>query len=157
MENNKIYIKDIIIESIITSVIGVIFYCILEACGNNFIVALCDATQNRLNMDLKVILIATYLVSFTNLWIKYNREKNLWTSMFLKVICSAVIYVCILSIFTYSNLITKFILMFITITISQVLEKVAFKFLKTSAILDDIFKYINIFLAIILFIYSIFR
>ena len=149
------YVKEAFIECFVVFSISFILYAIQES-RNNIIVSLFDATQHRIYLDLKNLMIATYIYTFFNFWIKEKREKNLWSAISIKIIFQTIIYVIFLSIFRYEPLYKKYAILSVCIILAQIIEKLCLRYLKTSKKVDEILKYINVFLVILFIIFVIF-
>lgn len=156
--NNSIsikYIEDVLIEIFSILSISCLLY-LFEESKYSIVVSFMDATQHRIAIDFKNLVIATYLYTFFNFCIKEKREKNLWSAITIKLIVQSVLYITILNVMKYEPLYVKYLVLAIVICVSKILEIIALKFFRTSSKLDDALKYANVFGFIFFVIFVLF-
>ena len=150
----SMYFKNIVIELFVILSISIIGYMVVES-STNIVVSLLDCTSNRINLDIKIIMFATYIYTFFSFCIKENREKNLWSALTIKLLIQFIMYITILNIYKYQPLYFKFMVLGVTIIIAQLIENMSLKYLNTNNKLDEILKYVNILIVILFIIYFI--
>ena len=99
-ECNKLkhFSKETVLDIILVCIIGTIFHFAYEFSGRNILVALFSAVNESIWEHIKIACMSIYIVSFIKMAIKEKRDKNLWISLFFKIIS----IIIIIPIFFYS-------------------------------------------------------
>ena len=160
-ECNKLkhFSKETVLDIILVCIIGTVFHFAYEFSGRNILVALFSAVNESIWEHIKIACMSIYIVSFIKMAIKEKRDKNLWISLFFKIIS----IIIIIPIFFYSYrailgieiLYLDLIILYISIIISEIVENYVKKCLVISSKVEDIYKYVNI-IVILIFVIFIF-
>ena len=87
------------------------------------------------------------------MWIEERRKDNLWTSLFFKVITINYMLLSFIRIYKLINVETIIAIIFLellSIVIAQIIEYVIQKKITVTSKTEEVFKYLNILIAIIL-------
>lgn len=146
----KLFSKEFFIDIITISIIGTLLHFLYEFSGGNLLVAIFSAVNESVWEHIKIAVIPTYIVAIAKMWILEDRKCNLWSSLFLKIVTLIILipllfysYQAILKI---ESVIIDIAIFYISIIISEFIEYIIQSKVKVSAKLDDIFKYLNIFM-----------
>lgn len=156
--NFKHFSKESVIDIILICIIGTIFHFAYEFSGRNILVALFSAVNESIWEHIKIACMSIYIVSFIKMAIKEKRDKNLWISLFFKIIS----IIIIIPIFFYSYrsilgievLYLDLIILYISIIISEIVENYVKRCLVISSKVEDIYKYVNIIVILIFVIFT---
>ncbi len=137
-----------IIEILVIFIVAIMLHFTFEFSGRNIFVALFSATNESIWEHIKIVVMSTYIVTLVSLSLFEKREYNLWTALFFEVLSQILALTILLyfykKIFLVENLIIVSIVLVISLIISKIVECYIEQKFKTSAKLDEIFKYLNI-------------
>lgn len=149
----KFFAKDFLVDIVCICIIGTLLHFLYEFSGGNLLVAMFSATNESIVEHIKIAVISTYIVAIVKMWIEEKRKYNLWSSLFFKFITQIIILTILF--FSYQNIIQienrllDILIFYISIILSEAVECIIEQKLKISAKVEDILKYINIFIIII--------
>ncbi len=151
-KESSFYTKENFTDMILITILSVLLYSILEFNGGNFLATLFSGINRSLILNVRIVAISTYIVSLFKMWIQMVRKPNLWTSLFVKVIV-LVIFVFLLetiyiTLIGFQSLILDILVLIVSQIISQIVEWLIEKKFRTTPKIEDVFKYLNIFLFI---------
>ena len=104
----KFFGKESLIDIIVISIIGTILHFAFEFSGGNLLVALFSAVNESVWEHIKIAVWYIYILSLIKMAIKEERECNLWSSLFFKVLTVVILiptlYYLYKAIFIVENL-----------------------------------------------------
>lgn len=156
----KLFSKEFFIDIVVVSILGTLLHFLYEFSGGNLLVAIFSAVNESIWEHIKIAVMPTYIVAIFKMWIIEERKCNLWTSLFAKVL--TLIIIIPLLFYSYKainnteNLIIDIAIFYISIIISEFIEYIIQNKVEVSAKVEDIFKYLNIFLVIIFALFTFF-
>lgn len=154
----KFFSKESLVEILVTSILGTILHFTFEFSGKNILVALFSAVNESVWEHIKIAVWAIYIVSLVKMAVKENRECNLWSSLFYKVISITIIipllYYTYKAIFIVENLIIDIVIFYIAIIISRLVEVIVQNKFKISAKVEDVYKYLNLGVMLLFVIFT---
>lgn len=146
----KLFSKEFFIDIIATSIIGTLLHFLFEFSGGNFLVAIFSAVNESVWEHIKIAVIPTYVVAIFKLAIIEERKCNLWISLFFKVITLIILIPLLFygyqMILKTESVVIDIAIFYISIVVSEFIEYLVQKNRNISAKLEDIFKYLNLFL-----------
>lgn len=156
----KLFNKEVIIDIIVISIIGTLLHFLYEFSGRNLLVAIFSAVNESVWEHIKIAVIPTYIVALVKMWIIEDRKYNLWTALFFKVITLIILIPLLFygyqAIIKIESVILDIAIFYISIITSEIIEYFIQKKFKVSANLEDVFKYLNIFLIGIFVLFTFF-
>lgn len=147
------FILNEIIDIVIIAIITVIIQFLLGFKSGNFLSSLVCGINTSVYSQLKTISCALYLTSFVKMWIDENRKDNLWTSLFFKIIVATLILATITRVYKLyfvETIIIDIVLNCISIIISQIIEIIIQKYIRITSNIEEVFKYLNILLVLLI-------
>lgn len=154
----KFFSKESLVDIIVISIIGMVLHFTFEFSGGNLLVALFSAVNESVWEHIKIAVWAIYLVSLVKMAIKEERECNLWSSLFFKVLTVIILipalYYLYKAIFVVENLIVDIAIFYIAIIISRLVEVTVQNKFKISAKVEDVYKYINLGIILLFIIFT---
>lgn len=152
----KFFTKDFLVDMICICIVGTLLHFLYEFSGGNLLVAMFSATNESIVEHIKIAVISTYIVAIVKMWIEEKRKYNLWSSLFFKFITQIIILTILFfsyqKIIQVENRLLDILIFYVSIILSEVVECMIEQKLKISAKVEDILKYINIFIIIIFII-----
>lgn len=149
----KFFTKDFLVDMICICIVGTLLHFLYEFSGGNLLVAMFSATNESIVEHIKIAVISTYIVAIVKMWIEEKRKYNLWSSLFFKFITQIIILTILFfsyqKIIQVENRILDILIFYVSIILSEVVECMIEQKLKISAKVEDVLKYINIFIIII--------
>ncbi len=143
----------IAIDVLITWIITIIIEIGLGIKNGNLIVSLFDGTNINIYSHIIAVSCALFIENIAKMWIEERRKDNLWTSLFFKVITVNFMLLSCIRIYKVINvetIIAIIILELLSIAIAQIIEYVIQKKITVTSKTEEVFKYLNILIAIIL-------
>lgn len=121
--------------------------------NGNLIVSLFDGTNINIYSHIIAVSCALFIENLAKMWIEERRKDNLWTSLFFKVITINFMLLSFIRIYKLINVETIIAIIFLellSIVIAQIIEYVIQKKITVTSKTEEVFKYLNILIAIIL-------
>lgn len=121
--------------------------------NGNLIVSLFDGTNIKIYSHIIAVSCALFIENLAKMWIEERRKDNLWTSLFFKVITINYMLLSFIRIYKLINVETIIAIIFLellSIVIAQIIEYVIQKKITVTSKTEEVFKYLNILIAIIL-------
>ena len=144
----KFFSKESLVDIIVTSIIGTVLHFTFEFSGKNLLVALFSAVNESVWEHIKIAVWAIYIVALVKMAIKEEREYNLWSSLFFKVLTVIILipalYYLYKAIFIVENLIVDMAIFYISIILSRLVEVIVQNKFRISAKVEDVYKYLNL-------------
>ncbi len=151
-KESSFYTKENFTDMILITILSVLLYSILEFNGGNFLATLFSGINRSLILNVRIVAISTYIVSLFKMWIQMVRKPNLWTSLFVKVIVLAIFVflfeIIYINLIGFQSLMLDILVLIVSQIISQIVEWLIEKKFRTTPKIEDVFKYLNIFLFI---------
>lgn len=143
----------IAIDVLIIWIITIIIEIGLGIKNGNLIVSLFDGTNINIYSHIIAVSCALFIENLAKMWIEERRKDNLWTSLFFKVITVNFMLLSCIRIYKVINvetIIAIIILELLSIAIAQIIEYLIQKKITVTSKTEEVFKYLNILIAIIL-------
>lgn len=143
----------IAIDVLIIWIITIIIEIGLGIKNGNLIVSLFDGTNIKIYSHIIAVSCALFIENLAKMWIEERRKDNLWTSLFFKVITINYMLLSFIRIYKLINVETIIAIIFLellSIVIAQIIEYVIQKKITVTSKTEEVFKYLNILIAIIL-------
>lgn len=143
----------IAIDVLIIWIITIIIEIGLGIKNGNLIVSLFDGTNINIYSHIIAVSCALFIENLAKMWIEERRKDNLWTSLFFKVITINFMLLSFIRIYKVINVETIIAIIFLellSIVIAQIIEYVIQKKITVTSKTEEVFKYLNILIAIIL-------
>ena len=143
----------IAIDVLIIWIITIIIEIGLGIKNGNLIVSLFDGTNINIYSHIIAVSCALFIENLAKMWIEERRKDNLWTSLFFKVITVNFMLLSFIRIYKVINVETIIAIIFLellSIAIAQIIEYVIQKKITVTSKTEEVFKYLNILIAIIL-------
>ncbi len=143
----------IAIDVLIIWIITIIIEIGLGIKNGNLIVSLFDGTNINIYSHIIAVSCALFIENLAKMWIEERRKDNLWTSLFFKVITVNFMLLSFIRIYKVINVETIIAIIFLellSIVIAQIIEYVIQKKITVTSKTEEVFKYLNILIAIIL-------
>lgn len=143
----------IAIDVLILWIITIIIEIGLGIKNGNLIVSLFDGTNINIYSHIIAVSCALFIENLAKMWIEERRKDNLWTSLFFKVITVNFMLLSFIRIYKVINVETIIAIIFLellSIVIAQIIEYVIQKKITVTSKTEEVFKYLNILIAIIL-------
>ena len=154
----KLFSKEFFIDIVVVSILGTLLHFLYEFSGGNLLVAIFSAVNESIWEHIKIAVMPTYIVAIFKMWIIEERKCNLWISLFAKIITLIIVIPLLFygykAITNTENLIIDIVIFYVSIIISEFVEYLIQNKIEVSAKLEDVFKYINIFLVIIFVLFT---
>lgn len=143
----------IAIDVLIIWIITIIIEIGLGIKNGNLIVSLFDGTNIKIYSHIIAVSCALFIENLAKMWIEERRKDNLWTSLFFKVITINFMLLSFIRIYKVINVETIIAIIFLellSIVIAQIIEYLIQKKITVTSKTEEVFKYLNILIAIIL-------
>lgn len=143
----------IAIDVLIIWIITIIIEIGLGIKNGNLIVSLFDGTNINIYSHIIAVSCALFIENLAKMWIEERRKDNLWTSLFFKVITINFMLLSFIRIYKVINVETIIAIIFLellSIVIAQIIEYLIQKKITVTSKTEEVFKYLNILIAIIL-------
>ena len=143
----------IAIDVLIIWIITIIIEIGLGIKNGNLIVSLFDGTNINIYSHIIAVSCALFIENLAKMWIEERRKDNLWTSLFFKVITVNFMLLSFIRIYKVINVETIIAIIFLellSIVIAQIIEYLIQKKITVTSKTEEVFKYLNILIAIIL-------
>ena len=143
----------IAIDVLIIWIITIIIEIGLGIKNGNLIVSLFDGTNINIYSHIIAVSCALFIENLAKMWIEERRKDNLWTSLFFKVITINFMLLSCIRIYKVINVETIIAIIFLellSIVIAQIIEYLIQKKITVTSKTEEVFKYLNILIAIIL-------
>ena len=153
-----LFSKEFFLDIIVISILGTLLHFLYEFSGGNFLVAIFSAVNESVWEHIKIAVIPIYIVALCKMWILEERKCNLWISLFFKVI-TVIIVIPVLfygyqAILHTENMIIDIAIFYISIIIAEFIEWIVQSKFKISAKKEDVYKYLNIIIILLIIIYT---
>ena len=148
-----IFIFKDIQDIIITVLIGLLLHIFLGIKNGNLLVSIITGFNTSIYSQLIVISCALYIENIAKMWIEEVRRKNLWASLFFKIITSNLVLLTVFSVYKsvyVETLILDVLMYIIAVIIGQIIERIIQEKIEITSTNEEIFKYINILIVITL-------
>lgn len=146
----KLFGKEFFIDIISISIIGTLLHFLYEFSGGNLFVAIFSAVNESVWEHIKIAVIPTYIVAIAKMWILEDRKYNLWTSLFFKVVTIIILIPLLFygyqAIIKVESVVIDIIIFYVSIILSEIVEYIVQNKFKMSSKVEDVFKYLNIFM-----------
>lgn len=154
----KFFSKESLVDIVVICIIGTVLHFTFEFSGRNILVALFSAVNESVWEHIKIAVWAIYIVSLIKMAIKEERECNLWSSLFFKVLTVVILipglYYLYKAIFIVENLIVDMSIFYISVIISRLVEVIVQNKFRISAKVEDVYKYLNLGIIIMFVIFT---
>lgn len=142
--------KEFFIDIIVISILGTLLHFAYEFSGGNLFVAIFSAVNESVWEHIKIAVVPVYVVAIAKMWIQEDRKSNLWTSLFFKVLTIVILIPLLFysyqAIFNIESVVIDIIIFYVSIVIAEIIECLIQNKLCISAVVEDIFKYLNLFI-----------
>ena len=145
----------IITDIIITWIVAIIIEIALSIKHGNLLVAFFSGTNINIYSHIISVSCALFLENIAKMWIEEKRKKNLWTALFFKIITANFVLLTLVKIYKITHIETIIfiiVLELLSIIIAQVIEYLVQEKITLTSKTEEVFKYLNILLTIILVI-----
>lgn len=150
--------KEFFLDIIVISILGTLLHFAYEFSGGNLFVAIFSAVNESVWEHIKIAVIPIYIVAIAKMWIQEDRKRNLWTSLFFKALTTIIMIPLLFygyqAIFNIESVIIDIVIFYVSIIISEIIECLIQNKLNISAMVEDVFKYLNLFLFTIFVIFT---
>jgi hypothetical protein len=143
----------IITDIIITWIVAIIIEIGLSIKNGNLLVAFFSGTNINIYSHIISVSCALFVENIAKMWIEEKRKKNLWTALFFKIITANFVLLTLVKIYKITHIETIIfiiVLEFLSIVIAQVIEYIIQEKITLTSKTEEVFKYLNILLTIIL-------
>ena len=143
----------IITDIIITWIVAIIIEIGLSIKNGNLLVAFFSGTNINIYSHIISVSCALFVENIAKMWIEEKRKKNLWTALFFKIVTANFILLTLVKIYKITHIETIIfiiVLELLSIIIAQVIEYLVQEKITLTSKTEEVFKYINILLTIIL-------
>lgn len=145
----------IITDIIITWIVAIIIEIGLSIKNGNLLVAFFSGTNINIYSHIISVSCALFVENIAKMWIEEKRKKNLWTALFFKIITANFVLLTLVKIYKITHIETIIfiiVLELLSIIIAQVIEYLVQEKITLTSKTEEVFKYLNILLTIILVI-----
>lgn len=121
--------------------------------NGNLLVAFFSGTNINIYSHIISVSCALFVENIAKMWIEEKRKKNLWTALFFKIITANFVLLTLVKIYKITHIETIIfiiVLEFLSIVIAQVIEYLVQEKITLTSKTEEVFKYLNILLTIIL-------
>ncbi len=150
--------KEFFIDIITISILGTLLHFAYEFSGGNLFVAIFSAVNESVWEHIKIAVVPIYIVAIAKMWIQEERKNNLWVSLFFKafttIILIPLLFYSYQAIFKIESVVIDIIIFYVSIISAEIVELFIQSKLKVSAKIEDIFKYLNIFLVVVFILFT---
>ena len=143
----------IITDIIITWIVAIIIEIGLSIKNGNLLVAFFSGTNINIYSHIISVSCALFVENIAKMWIEEKRKKNLWTALFFKIVTANFILLTLVKIYKIMHIETIIfiiVLELLSIVIAQIIEFLVQEKITLTSKTEEVFKYINILLTIIL-------
>lgn len=143
----------IITDIIITWIMAIIIEIGLSIKNGNLLVAFFSGTNINIYSHIISVSCALFVENIAKMWIEEKRKKNLWTALFFKIVTANFILLTLVKIYKIMHIETIIfiiVLELLSIVIAQIIEFLVQEKITLTSKTEEVFKYINILLTIIL-------
>lgn len=143
----------IITDIIITWIVAIIIEIGLSIKNGNLLVAFFSGTNINIYSHIISVSCALFVENIAKMWIEEKRKKNLWTALFFKIITANFVLLTLVKIYKITHIETIIfiiVLELLSIIIAQVIEYLVQEKITLTSKTEEVFKYLNILLTIIL-------
>ena len=143
----------IITDIIITWIVAIIIEIGLSIKNGNLLVAFFSGTNINTYSHIISVSCALFVENIAKMWIEEKRKKNLWTALFFKIITANFVLLTLVKIYKITHIETIIfiiVLELLSIIIAQVIEYLVQEKITLTSKTEEVFKYLNILLTIIL-------
>lgn len=143
----------IITDIIITWIMAIIIEIGLSIKNGNLLVAFFSGTNINIYSHIISVSCALFVENIAKMWIEEKRKKNLWTALFFKIVTANFILLTLVKIYKITHIETIIFIIVIellSIVIAQIIEYLVQEKITLTSKTEEVFKYINILLTIIL-------
>ena len=145
----------IITDIIITWIVAIIIEIGLSIKNGNLLVAFFSGTNINTYSHIISVSCALFVENIAKMWIEEKRKKNLWTALFFKIITANFVLLTLVKIYKITHIETIIfiiVLELLSIVVAQVIEYIIQEKITLTSKTEEVFKYLNILLTIILVI-----
>lgn len=145
----------IITDIIITWIVAIIIEIGLSIKNGNLLVAFFSGTNINIYSHIISVSCALFVENIAKMWIEEKRKKNLWTALFFKIITANFVLLTLVKIYKITHIETIIfiiVLELLSIVVAQVIEYIIQEKITLTSKTEEVFKYLNILLTIILVI-----
>ena len=145
----------IITDIIITWIVAIIIEIGLSIKNGNLLVAFFSGTNINIYSNIISVSCALFVENIAKMWIEEKRKKNLWTALFFKIITANFVLLTLVKIYKITHIeriIFIIVLELLSIVVAQVIEYIIQEKITLTSKTEEVFKYLNILLTIILVI-----
>ena len=143
----------IITDIIITWIVAIIIEIGLSIKNGNLLVAFFSVTNINTYSHIISVSCALFVENIAKMWIEEKRKKNLWTALFFKIITANFVLLTLVKIYKITHIETIIfiiVLELLSIVVAQVIEYIIQEKITLTSKTEEVFKYLNILLTIIL-------
>ena len=143
----------IITDIIITWIVAIIIEIGLSIKNGNLLVAFFSGTNINTYSHSISVSCALFVENIAKMWIEEKRKKNLWTALFFKIITANFVLLTLVKIYKITHIETIIfiiVLELLSIVVAQVIEYIIQEKITLTSKTEEVFKYLNILLTIIL-------
>ena len=123
--------------------------------NGNLLVAFFSGTNINIYSHIISVSCALFVENIAKMWIEEKRKKNLWTALFFKIITANFVLLTLVKIYKITHIeriIFIIVLELLSIVVAQVIEYIIQEKITLTSKTEEVFKYLNILLTIILVI-----
>lgn len=150
----KLFSKEIIIDIIVSCIIATFIYMLNYTAGGNLVISFLTAVNRNLIEYIKILLITAYIVELAKMWILEERKYNLWSAIFFKIISQIISGILIFLLFNtilgIEYVLIDLVIMYFSIILSEVIQYIIQSKIKVSSNVEDVYKYLNLLVIIVL-------
>ena len=143
----------IITDIIITWIVAIIIEIGLSIKNGNLLVAFFSGTNINIYSHIISVSCALFVENIAKMWIEEKRKKNLWTALFFKIITANFVLLTLVKIYKITHIETIIfiiVLELLSIVVAQVIEYIIQEKITLTSKTEEVFKYLNILIMIIL-------
>lgn len=121
--------------------------------NGNLLVAFFSGTNINIYSHIISVSCALFVENIAKMWIEEKRKKNLWTALFFKIITANFVLLTLVKIYKITHIETIIfiiVLELLSIVVAQVIEYIIQEKITLTSKTEEVFKYLNILLTIIL-------
>ena len=121
--------------------------------NGNLLVAFFYGTNTNIYSHIISVSCALFVENIAKMWIEEKRKKNLWTALFFKIITANFVLLTLVKIYKITHIETIIfiiVLELLSIVVAQVIEYIIQEKITLTSKTEEVFKYLNILLTIIL-------
>lgn len=140
-------------DIVLTTIIAILIQFVFGIKSGNLLVSIFTGFNTSIYSQILALSCALYTENIAKMWIEEIRENNLWTSLFFKIIVSNLVFLTeirVYKLYLIETLILDVIFMILAVIIGQIIERTIQNRISISSKIEDIFKYLNIVIFLVI-------